>query len=181
MQSPSEPIDLNETFEHFRQRVAMYTGERSLVAIRNFLFGYQMAVDWRSCQAQNDPFYIPWSFHPWTAFRLNTWLGSRDWAWIIREAYDSEDEAVDCFFRLLAEYQRRESFVVAMLLGHPSFPQDLRIVAMPDVRGIFTYSQVDDVQPGFGSNVYTSWRDFVKQTGVRKKDLQIVDATWNPK
>ena len=98
----------------------MYVGRKSLRALRDFIYGYQMACNIHSIEKDELGLNFPHGFHDWVAYRTHYRESTSGWCNMILETTDSEEQAIDRFFELLEEYARRTPKVVAEILGPTS-------------------------------------------------------------
>ncbi|MEL7363828.1 MAG: hypothetical protein AAFN13_17255 [Bacteroidota bacterium] len=205
---PKPPFDHHAFLSGLLQRPAMFTGESTLRSIHVFLEGYRSAIQNSGVQDQS---VIPWGlgtgeFHGWTAYRLRHPNAGYGWESIISERFDSEEERIEQFRRLVEEYRHRKPTVVARLIGLPMtyqtgpagaffplrgkpakphlasthwYPQSISLVTYTDDPGFFAYSDTDDPLPGRG--FYPTMKRFESEYGVTWNDLIILDPTWSPR
>ncbi|RFC50893.1 MAG: hypothetical protein DVB22_001761 [Verrucomicrobia bacterium] len=113
----SEPESL---IEAMRLRPGMYLGSKSLTAFADFLGGYQLARGLHEMEDDRLGIRIPPDFHEWVAYRNHFRESTSGWCKMIVATSQSEEEAFDRFFELLAEHAERARRVVAEIIGPTS-------------------------------------------------------------
>lgn len=191
-----------DNFEIFRRRPAMYTGEHSLKSIRCFLEGYRHAIELHGLSRDADAFLVANEFHDWVAYRLHFYESTSGWSSMILGRTETEQNAIDRFFELLAEFKTRTPHVVARLAGckgtyreqgverhndkvipgplvERPFPNSILLVTYTDDPGFFAYSETSDVFPCEG--YFADLELFEAFTGVDRSLLVVLDEKWDPK
>ena len=197
----SDEVDI---FDAFRSRPAMYTGENTIHSIRCFLDGYQFAMDRNGVSRDGDPFLVPGEFHDWVAYRLHFYESTSGWCNMIRDRTGTEQEALDTFFELLAEFKTRMPHVVAQVThGKQSYseqtverrdaddevipgavierpyPKSISLVTYTDDPGFFAHSDTSE-KVAF-QRYYPDLEAFELSIGVDRSQIEIVDKSWDPK
>jgi heme-degrading monooxygenase HmoA len=113
----SEPESL---IEGIRLRPEVYLGGKSLTAFHQFLGGYQMACSLHQIGDDRLGLRIPADFHEWVACRTRFRESTSGWCKMIVATSQSEEEAFDRFFELLAEHSERAPRVIAEIIGPTS-------------------------------------------------------------
>lgn len=191
-----------DILEELHHRLAMYTGENTLKSLEHFLTGYGFAVDSHNIPGKDDPLILPSGFHDWVAYRLHFQESGSGWCNMICERSQTEEEALDRFFSLLAEMKTRKAHLVAKLTGcqlaytqttsyrkngqlvqsptiTKSYPDSISVVTYTSDPGFFVYSDNDEYFPGQG--FFASLETFELLTGVDRNLLTIVDDKWPPR
>ena len=151
----SEPESL---IEAIRLRPGMYFGSKSLTAFHQFLGGYQMACGLHEMEDDRLGIRIPADFHEWVAYRTRFRESTSGWCKMIVATRQSEEEAFDRFFELLAEHSERAPRVVAEILGPTSTtrterdgedylippPKKVQLVKYTDDPGFFALHSSED-------------------------------------
>jgi hypothetical protein len=191
-----------DIFERFRRRPAMFTGENTINSIRCYLDGYHFAMEWHGLSPVGDPLLVPGEFHDWVAYRLHFYESTSGWCNMIRDRTGTEQEGIDKFFELLAEFKVRTPRVVArvthckqtygeqtyeprddeVILGavvERPYPESISLVTYTDDPGFFAYSDTSDdfAHQGY----YPDLEAFELSVGVDRSLIVIVDKTWDPK
>lgn len=191
-------MDSHELLDSFRQRPAMYTGERTLNAIHLFLTGYRFACDQHGI-VQDDALLVPREFHDWVAYRLHFFESTSGWCNMILARSEGEQAAIETFFRLLDEFRDRKPHVVAMLNGYRktyeqftvhrvngqaeigptealTYPDSVSLVTYTDDPGFFAYSNTADKFPY--ERFFPNLEIFEMTTVINRAMLTIVDEQW---
>ena len=92
-------------------RPAMYLMKPSLTALYVFLNGYEFG---RNQEGIAHTGVVPTGFRDWVSYRLQVPSMAMGWLHLILERFPDEAEALDCFFRLLDEFQQRKGTVVGI-------------------------------------------------------------------
>lgn len=179
----------------------MYTGENTLTSIRCFLEGYHLAMERHGLSRDSDALLVPHEFHDWVAYRLHFYESTSGWCNMIRDRAETEQDAIDKFFELLADFKTRTPHVVARLTGCKKTyskqtyewyndevilgavverPLDsISLVTFTDDPGFFANSDTSEVLPFEG--FYPDLKSFELFWGVDRSLLVILDETWDPK
>lgn len=191
-----------DILEELHHRLLMYTGENTLKSLAHFLSGYSFAIGRREVARSDDPLILPLGFHDWVAYRLHFSGSSAGWCNMICERSQTEEEAIDRFFSLLAEMKSRQAHLVAKLMGckatYPlttvnrkngemvpsppitkSYPDSISVVTYTSDPGFFVYA--DNGEHFHGSGFFASLDKFEMLTGISRSLLTIVDDNWPPK
>ena len=101
--------DVYALIDEIERRPAMFTGVKSITALRAFFNGYLSALwDNNIPIAERGPFSR--AIHKWVAQRLGRPESNLGWDQIIlEETKGDEASAVDMFFELLKEFRRHEA------------------------------------------------------------------------
>jgi Domain of unknown function (DUF4303) len=98
---------IRDLLREIRERPAMCLNAKTLTGLKCLLFGYEIACNKHDiAEAEQLPDGVPWrGFSEWLARRYDKVDWSVDWHWLLLEHSGAEEEAFDCFFELLAEYE----------------------------------------------------------------------------
>jgi hypothetical protein len=188
--------------EQLHQRLVMYTGENTLSSLHHFLSGYRFALDTYGISSAPDPLVVPRGFHDWVAYRLHFCESGAGWCSMLCDRSTTDQDAIDLFFQLLAEFKTREPHLVAKLIGFKkeysettfhrengenvpgptltrSYPDSMSLITYTDDPGFFVYSDNGDDLP-FPS-YFPDLELFELFTGASRSLLTIVDMNWSPK
>jgi hypothetical protein len=180
----------------------MYAGENTLQSLRCYLDGYDFAIERHGLSQQDDPLHVPHEFHDWVAYRLHFYESTSGWSNMIRDRTGTEQEAIDKFFELLAEFKARTPHVVARVaycnrtyrqqtferrggkvilaaVVERPYPESISLVTYTDDSGFFACSDTSDVFPLQG--YCPDLEAFMLRAGVDRSQVLIVDTTWDPK
>lgn len=194
------PID--DILDRIHARPALYTGENTLTSIDQFLSGYSFALMSHDISTDHDPLILPREFHDWVAYRLHFDEATSGWCNMICKRANSDQQAIDRFFQLLAEFKDRTPHTVARLTGFArtyrksstyrnsdgdviqspyatlNYPESISLVTYTDDQGFFASSDSDQSFPGEG--FHPDLNSFELRTGADRSMLTIVDKEWNP-
>ena len=143
--------------EEIRQRPPMYLGDRSLSALQHFLNGYTHAL--RIHRIAQPGWMLPQDFHDWVAYRLHFKESTSGYRNMLLKRNPSEADALEKFFELLDEYDKREPIEVARVQNYDKqytrqrvvegvlqsattehFPSTLKLITFTDDPGFFVTS-----------------------------------------
>jgi hypothetical protein len=100
---------IRDLLGEIHDRPGLWLGVKTLTGLRSLLFGYEIAcVIHGVAKTERLPDDVPWQgFSDWLAERFDK-VGRRfDWGSLLLEHSQSEEDAFDRFFALLAEYEAR--------------------------------------------------------------------------
>ena len=186
--------------EQLQKRPGMFTGENTLKSIQHFLAGYNFATFRYEIDDSDDVLFVPRQFNDWVAYRLHFYESTSGWCQMIYSRTETENEAIDRFFELLAEFHVRKPHLVAKLIGYQrtysqtlfrrendrmvedktkvlSYPESISLVTYTDDPGFFAYSDTQEDFPFSG--FFPSLEAYEAFTQVKREFLQIVDPDWS--
>ncbi|MAT15020.1 MAG: hypothetical protein CMJ46_07095 [Planctomyces sp.] len=179
--------DAIHILQSFRQRPALYIGEKSLERLGEFISGYEFA---RLIHPIKDPplFHIPHEFFTWVDYRLGYYGSTSGWVEKIRERSANEGEAWDRFWMYYDEFHDRQKYVVAQLLGYErrihfspgpkgedyveKVNSPLSLYAHPESKGIYREGE-------HKTGVFHRIEDLETTLSISRDDLVLLDQTWN--
>ncbi|MDJ0797303.1 MAG: hypothetical protein QNJ51_10805 [Calothrix sp. MO_167.B12] len=99
---------LFDILEKIRVRPAMYIGRASVSDLFHFLVGFKTALRELKVKATEEEMDFYREFQPWVQEKYHV-STSNSWAKIIMLHCGSEKEGLDAFYKLLYEFQNRET------------------------------------------------------------------------
>jgi len=110
--SKPTPSERRSLLNSIRKRPPMYLGTLSLTRFGAFVQGYRHALFCHSIKSDHS-LDIPREIHDWVAYRLHFYESTRSYVQMILERTGDEASALQRFFQLLDEYDKRLPKVVA--------------------------------------------------------------------
>lgn len=178
--------------EAIRAWPGMYLGEPSLRAFFHFLSGYQTALHHHGIKDDTTLDLVPRDFHDWVAYRTHFDESTSGWCNMIIETSESDAQAFDRFFELLAEHAARVPKVVAILKnkgghydqgdGPTPYPARIPLVVYTDDPGFFAQTIPGDER----FYPYLNWLGFdyepeLQNYGIldEKRFMRIFNNLWS--
>jgi hypothetical protein len=87
--------------EEIKEKPQMYTGDKTLVSLRQFINGFQFATSIYQMESLNPSFS---DFSQWLGEKYKTGLSLSYYTIIIKECKNNEEKALALFFELLEEF-----------------------------------------------------------------------------
>ena len=105
-------MDLYKKIEDMRARPAMYLGALSIVRLRSFLNGYQMALCDFNLKENAHDMLLPlpfWFFHEYVAHRFDYYESTSGWCnMILNQTGHDEEKGLQLFYALFDEFKQLE-------------------------------------------------------------------------
>jgi hypothetical protein len=98
---------IRDLLREVRERPGLWLGSKTLTGLKCLLMGYDIACSKHNVSKSDRlPDNVPWrGFTEWLQVRYDKVDWVVDWRWLLVEHSQSEAEAFDRFFELLAEYE----------------------------------------------------------------------------